>query len=575
MNFQAILFQFLGGLGVFLFGISLMGEGLKRTAGDSLRGLLQRFTQTPLRAVLTGIIVTVLIQSSSGTTVLVVGLVSAGFMTLEQAIGVVLGANVGTTVTSFIIGINLGAYALPIIGIGSICIFFFKRPTIQHIGEVILGFGMLFYGLELMGNGMAPLQDFEPFQTLMLSLADHALLSTGLGAILTMIMQSSSAVIGILQQLFAQNSISMAGALPFMIGSNVGTTITTIMATVGANVAAKRTALAHVVFNVFGSIVFLILLNPFTQIILRINEAYPLNPAMQIAVAHGIFNVISLLLMYWFIPQLAALMVRLIPTDPEEKEVTYDDSKLDTAILLRAGPTLALQQAQQELVQLSHLVYDVFEETEKYYLDKKERRAKKVHQLEEVINMSDGRLMSYVGLIAEHELGNHDSETLTAIINTSKYLERIADHAVTIADSVSEAIKIEDGRKEKGNHNTPGREMQWGDQKLNEIFALVRLNIEQIVDLIDGGDFAQAKDIIEREAEINQLESRLRTRFITLIRNGKSRPADNILFIDIVANLERIGDHTRKLVLNHLQHLGPFPAKEIDDAIGETQQLGV
>lgn len=569
-----MLFQFLGGLGVFLFGLSLMGEGLKRTAGDSLRSLLQRFTQTPLRAVLTGIIVTVLIQSSSGTTVLVVGLVSAGFMTLEQAIGVVLGANVGTTVTSFIIGINLGAYALPIIGIGSICMFFFKRPMVQHIGEVILGFGMLFYGLELMGNGMAPLQNFEPFQTLMLSLADHALLSTGLGAILTMIMQSSSAVIGILQQLFAQNSISMVGALPFMIGSNIGTTITAIMATVGANVAAKRTALAHVIFNVFGSVVFLILLNPFTQVILKINAAYPLNPAMQIALAHGIFNVISLLLMYWFIPQLAALMVRLIPSDPEEKEIIYDDTKLDTAILLRAGPTLALHQAQRELVQLSHLVSDIFAETEKYYLDKKERRAKKVHQLEEVINMSDSRLMSYVGLIAEHELGNHDSETLTAIINTSKYLERIADHAVTITDNVSEAIKIEEDRKEKGKHNTEGREMHWGDRKLNEIFELVRINIEQIVALIDGGDFVKAKEIIDREKEIKQLESRLRTRFITLIRNGKSRPADNILFIDIVANLERIGDHTRKLVLNHLPHLGPFPAKEVDEVIGETQQVG-
>lgn len=569
-----MLFQFLGGLGVFLFGLSLMGEGLKRTAGDSLRSLLQRFTQTPLRAVLTGIIVTVLIQSSSGTTVLVVGLVSAGFMTLEQAIGVVLGANVGTTVTSFIIGINLGAYALPIIGIGSICMFFFKRPMVQHIGEVILGFGMLFYGLELMGNGMAPLQNFEPFQTLMLSLADHALLSAGLGAILTMIMQSSSAVIGILQQLFAQNSISMVGALPFMIGSNIGTTITAIMATVGANVAAKRTALAHVIFNVFGSVVFLILLNPFTQVILKINAAYPLNPAMQIALAHGIFNVISLLLMYWFIPQLAALMVRLIPSDPEEKEIIYDDTKLDTAILLRAGPTLALHQAQRELVQLSHLVSDIFAETEKYYLDKKERRAKKVHQLEEVINMSDSRLMSYVGLIAEHELGNHDSETLTAIINTSKYLERIADHAVTITDNVSEAIKIEEDRKEKGKHNTEGREMHWGDRKLNEIFELVRINIEQIVALIDGGDFVKAKEIIDREKEIKQLESRLRTRFITLIRNGKSRPADNILFIDIVANLERIGDHTRKLVLNHLPHLGPFPAKEVDEVIGETQQVG-
>lgn len=208
-NIQDMIFQFIGGLGIFLFGIKYMGDGLQQAAGDRLRDILDRFTTNPLMGVLAGMLVTVLIQSSSGTTALTVGLVSAGFMTLRQAIGVIMGANIGTTVTAFIIGIKIGEYALPIMAVGAILLFFFKNKKVHSVGQVVFGFGMLFFGLELMSAGMKPLRSLESFQELMVSMSDNPILGIVVGTVFTLIVQSSSATIGILQELFGQGAIDL------------------------------------------------------------------------------------------------------------------------------------------------------------------------------------------------------------------------------------------------------------------------------------------------------------------------------------------------------------------------------
>lgn len=262
-----MIFEFLGGLGIFLFGIKFMGDGLQKSAGDKLRDILDRFTTNPFMGVLAGIIVTVLIQSSSGTTVITVGLVSAGFMTLRQAIGVIMGANIGTTVTAFIIGIDIGEYALPIIALGSILIFFFKSNKTTSIGQIIFGFGALFYGLELMSGGMKPLRSLEAFHELTVNMSSNPILGVVIGTVFTVIVQSSSATIGILQGLYAENLINIDAALPVLFGDNIGTTITAVLASIGASVAARRAAATHVLFNLIGTAIFLILLIPFTKII--------------------------------------------------------------------------------------------------------------------------------------------------------------------------------------------------------------------------------------------------------------------------------------------------------------------
>lgn len=530
-----------------------MGDALKKSAGDRLRELLERFTSSPLRAVLTGIVVTALIQSSSGTAVLAVGLVNSGFMTLRQSIGVVMGANVGTTVTSFIIGIDLGAYALPILGLGSILMFFFKNVKINNAGQIILGFGMLFFGLELMGSGMEPLQEVQMFHDLMTQLSHNPFLAVTIGVILTVIMQSSSATIGILQKLYAQGSIALSGAFPLLFGDNIGTTITAIIACVGASTAAKRVAGAHVMFNLIGTIIFMLLLSPFTKLVMFLTDHLGLNPALQIAVGHGLFNTFNLIIQFKFIPQIATLMEKIIPEAESDEEESFDISHLDEKIIHQSGPEFALLQSNKELLVLGRMVKEQLDTTISYYHNRDEVKGERVHELELYVNKTDRHLTQYLGLVAEHELSPGDSNELTTQIDVAKYLERIGDHAVSMTTNIGEAIQTEIRRQEEGRADTPGREMQWGDPKLEQMIQDVQLNVEDTLTLIQGQNPQVAQRILDRSVYIHRMEGGLRNRYIQLIREGKSRPADNILFIDIVASLERISDHTRKVAGIYLE----------------------
>src|SRR5699024_10314735 len=264
-DLQSIIFEFIGGLGIFLLGIKFMGDGLQKTAGDRLREILDRFTSNPFLGVLAGILVTVLIQSSSGTTVLTVALVNAGFMSFRQAIGVIMGANIGTTVTAFIIGLNISEYSLPIIALGSFMIFFFNNQKMNNIGQTIFGFGSLFVGLKLMSNGMSPLRELQVFHELTVSMSDNPILGVVIGTVFTLVVQSSSATIGILQVLFSEVAFDLFAAIPVLSGDNIGTTITAVLASLGASVAARRAAYTHVIFNLVGAAIFLVILSPFTQ----------------------------------------------------------------------------------------------------------------------------------------------------------------------------------------------------------------------------------------------------------------------------------------------------------------------
>ncbi|SFK27148.1 phosphate:Na+ symporter [Marinilactibacillus piezotolerans] len=414
MDVQQIIFQFLGGLGIFLFGLKYMGDGLQRSAGDNLRDILNKFTSTPFRAVLAGIVVTVLIQSSSGTTVLTVGLVSAGFMKLKQAIGIVMGANIGTTVTAFIIGFDIGAYALPIIAVGALLLFFFKRPFINSLGQVIFGFGALFYGLELMGDGLRPLEDLEVFTNAMVTLSHNPVLGVISGTLFTFMMQSSSATIGILQELYSQGSMSLDAALPILFGSNIGTTITAILAAIGASVAAKRTSASHVIFNLSGTAIILLLLSPFTSLVSFLSTQFSLNAAMQIAFAHGMFNVFNVLVQMWFISQIAALVTKLVPGD--DALIEYDSSHLDYSII-QTAPSVALNQAKLEIAQMGEFVTEEFKSMFNYYKNQDEKSRLNTLQLEEVVNKIDVHLTEYLMLISVEDLPLQNSTEHSKLVD--------------------------------------------------------------------------------------------------------------------------------------------------------------
>lgn len=364
MDWQSMLFEFLGGLGLFLFAIKYMGDGLQKAAGDRLRELIDRFTTNPLMGVLVGIVVTVLIQSSSGTTVIVVGLVSAGFMTLRQAIGVIMGANIGTTVTAFIIGLDVGAYSYPIMMLGAILLFFFKKSSIQNIGQIVFGFAGLFIGLEMMGDGMKPLREWDAFIDLTVSFSDHPILGVVAGTIFTVIVQSSSATVGILQELYAGQLIELDGALPVLFGDNIGTTITAILAALAASVTARRAAAAHVIFNLIGSIIFLLILPLFVNYVEWISGILNIEERMQIAFAHGTFNVINTLIQLPFVGVIAYIVTKIVPG--EDRAIEFGAKHLDKS-LIEQSPSIALGQAKQEIVRMGEFAVNGLQESMNFY----------------------------------------------------------------------------------------------------------------------------------------------------------------------------------------------------------------
>lgn len=537
-----MLFEFAGGLGLFLFGMNYMGDGLKKAAGDNLRSILSSLTSTPFRAILAGLVVTVLIQSSSATTVLTVGLVGAGFITLKQAIGVVMGSNIGTTVTAFIIGIDIGEYALPIMAVGSLLIFFSKKAILHNIGKVIFGFGALFLGLELMGASMAPLEELPQFSQMMLDFSHNSFLGVSVGTGLTLVIQSSSAFIGILQEMFSRGAMTLDAALPLLFGSNIGTTITAVLAVLGANIVAKRTAAAHVIFNLLGTIVVMLFLTPFTSILIMISESLNLNPAMQVAFAHGLFNILNVLIQMWFIDQIAELVTRLVPGEIEI--IGYDDSRLDRR-LIQSSPVMALNQVKLEIEHMGEFVLNEVETVFNYFNNREEEDYEKARQLEEVVNDIDMKLTEYLMLISTEELPLRNSNEHRTLVEVTKYLERIADHGEHIL------LNIKEGNILAQQSLKSGEQMEYlYDEDVVRMFNLIEENITEAIEAYTKADTQLAQKVLDREKIINDLENQLRDKYIERLNQGIGRPSDGIMFVDIVSSLERMSDHSVKIA-NH------------------------
>ncbi|MDN6292971.1 MAG: Na/Pi cotransporter family protein, partial [Tetragenococcus halophilus] len=503
--------------------------------------ILNTFTSTPLRAVLAGAIVTALIQSSTGTTVLTVGLVSAGFMSLTQAIGVIMGANVGTTITAFIIGLNISDYALPIIGAGALFLFFFKNQLITSIGQIIFGFGALFYGLDLMGSGLEPLQNLQAFSDLMLWLSNNSFLGILTGSVMTLILQSSSATTGILQQLFSQDAMTIEAALPILFGTNIGTTFTSILAAVGASLAAKRTALAHVIFNVFGTIFAMVLFTPFTMVLNTLTNTLRLNPELQIAFAHGLFNLLSVGIMIWFTPQLARVVSKIIPG--EEDTIEMYEPNLDYSLVQRS-PVIALDQTKHEIIQLGQFVLEEYDTMFDYYLKQNKKSYDHVLKIEDVVDRIDIQITEYLMYISGESLPARNSNEHAQMGEIGKYLERIGDHTENILKNIEEVNAAEKLQKKNGNSD---RKNMLYNENLLELFNLVKQNVQEAMQAYETESHSIAGKVIKREKDVNNLEESIRSTYISNLNKGIGKPSDGILFVDIVSNLERISDHSVKI----------------------------
>lgn len=528
LDVQSMIFQFIGGLGIFLFGIKYMGDGLQKSAGDKLRDILDKFTTNPFMGVLAGVFVTILIQSSSGTTVIVVGLVSAGFMTLRQAIGVIMGANIGTTVTAFIIGIKISDYALPIIAAGAILLFFFKNKRIHNFGQIVFGFGALFLGLELMGDGMKPLRTLEAFRDLTVNMSDNPILGVVIGTVFTVIVQSSSATIGILQELFGEGLLDIYAAIPVLFGDNIGTTITAVLASIGASVAAKRAALTHVIFNIIGTIIFLLLLVPFTKLILLFQSGLNLNPEMTIAFAHGTFNVTNTIIQFPFIAVLALIVTKLIPG--EDSLIEYKAKHLDP-VFIEQSPAIALGQAREEVVRMGEFAVKGLEESNTYLNEKSQRYADTAMQIEDAINNLDKKITDYLIKISSRSLSAQESALHSVLVNTVRDIERIGDHFENVVElvdyQISNKVKLTEDAMED----------------LNEMFKLTVYTVNEAVQSLQKNDRTLAIDVVKQEEKIDTMERSLRKKHILRLNEGKCSGQAGIVFVDIISNLERIGDH--------------------------------
>ncbi|MEG0662900.1 MAG: Na/Pi cotransporter family protein, partial [Anaerovoracaceae bacterium] len=441
-----IIATLLGGLAVFVFGMNLMSEGLQKAAGDKMKNVLAMLTRNPVLGVLAGTLCTAVLQSSSATTVMVIGFVSAGLMKLPQAVSVILGANIGTTITAQLIAFKIGDYAWIFVFVGFVMYFFIKhKEKVNQIGQVIFAFGLLFVGINTMGDVMKPLAAAPFFTELMLHVQDVPVLGVAIGTLMTVVIQSSSATIAVLQNLASTagpdgvtSIIGLDGALPILFGDNIGTTITALLASIGASLNAKRTALAHVVFNITGTLIFIWFIPWIAQFVAYISpQGSEVDViARQIANAHLLFNVTNTIIWLPFIWLLVKIVTKLLPgkdTDRLPEEPLY----LDLKIVDR--PVFAIHLATKELSRLAAYTFDMVGQSKKAFIGNDMEAVKEVMAMEEVVNKLQEKIVSYLASILSSEgATEHQADTVSGLLHVAADIEHIGDHCKNIAELAEE-----------------------------------------------------------------------------------------------------------------------------------------
>ena len=535
------LFGLFGGLAIFIYGMSLMGEGLQKAAGDRMRSILGVLTGNPIMGILVGALVTAIIQSSSATTVMVIGFVSARLMTLPQAIGVIMGANIGTTITAQLIAFKIGHYAYPIAAVGFVMYFFFKKKFFKYLGQTVFAFGLLFVGLNTMGDVMKPIAKSPVFEELIFSLGKHPVLGLLIGTVMTAIVQSSSATIAVLQNLASQPgpdgihaSISLATTLPILFGNNIGTTITAILASIGARINAKRAAVAHSVFNILGTFIFMWIIPPFVKLVEFISPKGAETDIIsrQIANAHTFFNVINTIIWLPFTWLLAKFVTYIVKGEEEtiERRVLY----LDYRVL--ANPAIAMDLAIKEFTRMGHMARRMMDAAKQAFVKSNMDEAKRVYEMEEMVDMLQYEIVKYLStMLSKSTLTEHQSVRLAGLMHVAGDIERIGDQCENIADFAK--LKEEE-------------HIQFSQEALEEISDAVGKVAEMVnesITALQEGDTALARKVISEESQIDDLEKRLRARHIERLNSGLCNPQAGVTFVELIHNLERISDHCKNI----------------------------
>lgn len=538
-----------GGLAIFIFGMTYMGEGLQKAAGEKMRNILQILTINPFVGVLVGTIVTCVIQSSSATTVMVVGFVSAGLVTLRQAIGVIMGANIGTTITAWLVSIKISDYAYPIAFVGFVLLFFIANAKVKSIGQVVFGFGVLFVGLNVMSDAMKPLAQSPDIENLMLSVSGHPVLGMTIGAVITGVVQSSSAVVAVVQKLAAATTadgsalISLGAAMPLVLGSNIGTTITAQLASLGATRSAKRSAWVHTIFNIGGSILFLFLLHPAEWLVtLILGSTSAANMDVAIATFHTIFNVSCTILFFPFIAGLEKLACMLIPEKAGEEEAIL--AHIDTKVM--HTPAIAMDLAVKELVRMGGITRRLVEKAREALVTRSVEAHEEAFRLEDLTDTIKSEVVAYLSrILSVGSLTPDQSVRLTGLMHMAHDVERIGDNARSIA-------KISRGMVEK--------KQSLSDEavsELSEAFDEILSMIDDTVRAYDSGDMAASRLVIEKEDRIDSLERVLREKHIERLNRGACSPESAITYVELIHYIERMSDSCKNIaesVLDDITH---------------------
>ena len=529
-----------GGLGLFLYGMKLMSDGLENVAGEKLKGILEKITSSKVIGVLVGTIVTAIIQSSSATTVMVVSFVNVGLMTLTQATGVILGSNIGTTITAQMVSFKLEIIAPIFIGVGSIVMMSAKKKRIKDLAYIALGFGVLFMGMGLMSSSLKPVSNLHIFNEFISVIGKNHFLGVLVGLIMTAILQSSSATTGILVALANTGNIDINVAFPIILGCNIGTCITAILAGLTANRTAKKAALLHLSFNIFGTILFL----PFSdKVVTVVNYLTPDNVARQVANAHTIFNIVITIFILPISKYFVRLVNRILP-DYESKE-SYGAVYLDKKLL--ETPIVASGQAIKEIIRMANKAKDNLELAMEVFLNWNEEKMKRVYDNENIINTLERDITEYLIELSQHNLPEENAKLVSKAYHTINDIERIGDHAENLAE-----LAIQKYEKDITLSNE-------GDKEVRQLFEVTLKSISIAIESFKSNEINNGDEVEKIEEEIDSLEKQFRENNINRL-SAKTCLADaGIMFFDLLSNLERIGDHA-----NNIATVKEKPSHKID-----------
>lgn len=521
----------LGGLALFLYGMQMMSTGLEAAAGNRMKSILEKLTSNRIKGVLVGAAITAVIQSSSATTVMVVGFVNSGLMTLKQAVWVIMGANIGTTITGQLIALDIGAIAplFAIAGVGAIM--FIKSEKVHHISSIFAGLGILFMGMDMMGAAMSPLKESEAFINLMTKF-DNPLLGILVGALFTAVIQSSSASVGILQALASTGMIPLSSAVFVLFGQNIGTCITAVLASIGMKVNAKRTTVIHLLFNIIGTVLFTVicLVTPYVT---WIEAMTPGDPVAQIANAHTVFNIVTTLLLLPFGTHMANIAVRILP---DSKKADDEDLRLKYIRPFESSyaighSAVAVSQVRDEVNRMRDMVAKNISDSFDSLVQYDEKLRKKVSEREEYIDFLNKGISEYIVSLMASEMNMSDSRKINGYYAIISNLERIGDHAVNLAEYGDDMRKWE---------------IDFSDtvkEELNEMKAQCIAALDNLKEVTSENVERILSQAVIIEQKTDDMRDKYFKKQMQRLKKGKCKPQSGIVFSEILTDFERMGDH--------------------------------